>query len=131
MRDLESALASYTGIFGYKLQSGPYDDPIQKVSVCFLSRGLSGEPLVELVAPLNGGSPVTGVLKRGGGAYHWCYETQDLDRALGEAVEAKFVLISGPAPAVAFGGRRIAWVYAPTLQLLELLEEARPEEQRA
>ena len=36
---------------------------------------------------------------------------------------ATIVLISPPAPAVAFDGRRIAWVYTPTRQLIELLEE--------
>ena len=33
----------------------------------------------------------------------------------------KGVLVASPAPAVAFGGRHIAWVFTPTRQLIELL----------
>jgi len=32
-------------------------------------------------------------------------------------------VVSGPAPAVAFGGRRIAWFYTSTRQVFELVEE--------
>jgi methylmalonyl-CoA/ethylmalonyl-CoA epimerase len=32
------------------------------------------------------------------------------------------LLLGDPVPAVAFGGRRIAWLYTPTRQLVELLE---------
>ena len=32
------------------------------------------------------------------------------------------MVVSGPVPAVAFGGRQIAWLYTPTRQLFELVE---------
>jgi methylmalonyl-CoA/ethylmalonyl-CoA epimerase len=35
-------------------------------------------------------------------------------------------MVSDPMPAVAFGGRRIAWLYTPTRQLLELVETDDP-----
>jgi len=120
---LEGTLQSYAQLFGYKLISGPFDDPIQKVSVCFLGSGDPDDAVVELVAPLTEDSPVKGVLARGGGAYHMCFETPRLDEALTDVLAKGCLLVSKPVPAVAFGGRRIAWIYTPTRQLIELLEQ--------
>ena len=61
VRDLQTAIPNYKSLFGYNLISGPFDDPIQKVSVCFLSRG-DGDPALELVAPLGPNSPIDRIL---------------------------------------------------------------------
>ena len=79
--DLQQAIPNYKDVFGYKIVSGPFDDPIQKVSVCFLSRG-EGDATIELVAPLGPNSPIDGTLKRGGGTYHICYEVDDISAAI-------------------------------------------------
>jgi len=120
---LDGAIDTYTNILGYKLLSDIFDDPIQKVSVCFLGTDNPGDAMIELVAPLTDDSPVKGFLARGGGAYHMCFGASRLDDALAEAIAKGCLLIRQPVPAVAFGGRRIAWVYTPTRQLIELLEE--------
>ena len=60
--------------------------------------------------------------KSGGGAYHLCFETRDIDAALAHAKEYGCVILSQPVPAVAFQGRRIAWLYTPSRQLFELVE---------
>jgi catechol 2,3-dioxygenase-like lactoylglutathione lyase family enzyme len=120
---LEGTLESYAELFGYTLISGPFDDPIQKVSVCFMGSGKPGDAVVELIAPLTEDSPVKGVLARGGGAYHMCFETPGLDEVLTDVLAKGCLLVSKPVPAVAFGGRRIAWIYTPTRQLIELLEQ--------
>jgi hypothetical protein len=49
----------------------------------------------------------------------------DLPRYLERARQNRCVLLGEPVPAVAFGGRRIAWLYTPTKHLIELLEAAR------
>jgi methylmalonyl-CoA/ethylmalonyl-CoA epimerase len=119
--DLSKALAVYRDVFGYRMLSGPYADPVQKVSVCFLG-GATNEPQIELVAPLTEGSPVQNILKKGGGPYHLCYESDNLDDAMAELVAKGCLIVSEPVPAVAFAGRRIAWLFTPTRQLLELVE---------
>lgn len=119
--DLQKALLVYRDLLGYQLASGPFDDPIQKVSVCFLRPAQEG-PELELVAPLAADSPVRKILGSGGGAYHLCYEAEPFDDALRELSGKGCVTVSEPVPAVAFGGRRIAWLYTPTRQLLELVE---------
>jgi len=109
--------------------SGPFHDPIQKVIVSFLSRSDDDVVEIEVVAPLTADSPVRSMLNQNrGGAYHLCFETSDLERALVHVKRQGCLLVSGPAPATAFGGRRIAWFYAPTKQLFELVE--RPLSQR-
>jgi methylmalonyl-CoA/ethylmalonyl-CoA epimerase len=119
---IEKALPFYEKLFGYCLVSGPFADPIQRVSVCFLGRGQPGEITLELIEPLGEESPIRKTLAKGGGAYHVCYEVGDLDRALQLATESGCVVVSRPAPAVAFENRRIAWFYTPVRELVEVLE---------
>jgi methylmalonyl-CoA/ethylmalonyl-CoA epimerase len=119
--DLGKALPVYRDVLGYSLASGPFDDPIQKVSVCFLTSAQEG-PELELISPLTADSPVRKILSSGGGAYHLCYETAHFDDAIAELSAKGCVVMSEPVPAVAFGGRRIVWLYMPTRQLLELVE---------
>src|SRR5579863_9216447 len=119
--DLESALPVYRDILGYRLLSGPFDDPIQRVSVCFLAPAEEG-PELELISPLTVDSPVRKILNAGGGAYHLCYEVAHFDDAITKFSARGCVLVSEPVSAVAFGGRRIVWLFTPTRQLLELVE---------
>jgi methylmalonyl-CoA/ethylmalonyl-CoA epimerase len=62
-------------------------------------------------------------LSIGIGAYHVCYEVKALESALVHVRAHGCVIVANPVPAVAFGGRRVAWLYMPTRQLVELLEE--------
>lgn len=115
-----------TSLFGYRVISGPFDDPIQRVSVNFLTTQPSDIAEIELIAPLTEDSPIRATLAKGGGsAYHLCFETADLDEALAHAVRLKCLIVSQPAPAVAFNGRRIAWIYTKSRQLFELVEAPR------
>lgn len=99
-------------------------DPIQRVRVSFLNPGDARNPVYELVEPATDGSPVSAFLKKGGGLHHVCYEIDDLERALAATNAARFVVLATPAPAVAFDGRRIAWICskAKNRLLVELLE---------
>ncbi len=110
-------------LFGYKVVAGPFEDPIQKVTVSFLAKSDQDIAEIELIAPLSEDSPITSILSKGGGAaYHLCLETNDIDKALEHAKKNGCVIVASPVPAVAFGGRRIAWVYTKARQLFELVE---------
>ncbi|WP_433966265.1 VOC family protein [Tunturiibacter gelidiferens] len=110
-------------LFGYKVVSGPFDDPIQKVSVNFLATSDSDVAEIELIAPLSEDSPITPMLAKGGGAaYHLCFETSDIEQAVAHAKNNGCIIVSPPVPAVAFSGRRIAWIYTRSRQLFELVE---------
>ena len=97
-------------------------DPIQRVRVAFLSPSDVRNPVFELIEPASETSPVSKFLKKGGGLHHVCYEIDDLESGLREARSSGLAIVAAPAPAVAFGGRRIAWVCSKRRLLLELLE---------
>ena len=85
-------------------------DEIQRVRVAFVR--VDGEVHVEFIEPLGPDSPVTGILKQGGGVYHICYAVPDIDAAIRQVQAERGYLLSGPVPAAAFAGRRIAFCYA-------------------
>ncbi len=97
-------------------------DPIQRVRVSFFAPADSRNPVFELVEPASEVSPVSNFLKKRGGLHHVCYEIDDLELGLRGARKAGLAIVAAPAPAVAFNGRRIAWVCSKTRLLVELLE---------
>ncbi len=97
-------------------------DPLQKVRVTFFQGRNAIDPLIELVEPAEPESPVTRFLERGGGLHHLCYEVEDLESHLGFCRSVGNVIIRPPVPAVAFGGRRIAWAVSRNRLLMEFLE---------
>jgi methylmalonyl-CoA/ethylmalonyl-CoA epimerase len=120
VRDLASATESLKKLFNYSVTSGPFDDPIQKVSVLFLGRG-NADPALELVAPLGADSPIRRTLEKGGGTYHICYQVPDMAAAIDHLRNEGCYLLSGPVPAVAFNGKEIAWLMTPAQLLVELV----------
>ncbi len=97
-------------------------DPLQKVSVAFFRGRNTADPLIELVEPAGLASPVTRFLKHGGGLHHLCYEVQNLESHLEFCKLIGNIIIRPPVPAVAFGGRRIAWAVNRKRLLMEFLE---------
>jgi methylmalonyl-CoA/ethylmalonyl-CoA epimerase len=97
-------------------------DPIQKVRVTFLQGAHFDDAQVELIEPAEPDSPVSRFLERGGGLHHLCYEVADLERHLAHCRSAGTIVIRPPVPAVAFGGRRIAWAMTKGKLLVEFLE---------
>lgn len=98
-----------------------YHDPHQKVGVTFLATR-TGDPLIELIEPAGEDSPVFKFLQAGGGLHHVCYEVPDLDLQLKEMRARGALICRRPKPAVAFQGRRIAWLLTPERLLMELLD---------
>jgi methylmalonyl-CoA/ethylmalonyl-CoA epimerase len=104
-----------------ELASGPFSDDIQKAQVLFLSFP-SGGTMLELVKPLTEDSPVAHFLKRGGGLHHLCFEVDDIEEQIRQMKARHALLIRRPQPAVAFGGRPIAWMMTRDKLLVEYLE---------
>ena len=97
-------------------------DPLQQVRVAFFSPVNDRNPVFELVEPAGEFSPVANFLSKRVGLHHVCYEIDDLDAGLQSSRAAGFFVVSTPKPAVAFSGRRIAWVSSKSRLLMELLE---------
>ena len=99
-----------------------FHDPNQGVRVTFLKSRRAGDPLWELVEPADEQSPVESFAAKGGGLHHVCFAVDNLEQALSGARAQGAVVARQPMPAVAFGGRRIAWIYTRNHLLIEYLE---------
>lgn len=119
---IEESAISFAQSLGASWDGKIIFDPLQKVRVSFFPGGTTSDPLIELVEPAEPESPVTRFLERGGGLHHLCYEVLDLESHLQCCKSFGFLVIRQPAPAVAFGGRRIAWAVNRQRLLTEFLE---------
>jgi len=103
-----------------------FEDPHQKVKVAFLTTRPE-DAQIELVEPASDDSPVRKFLEeRGGGLHHVCYEVPDVERELVTMKSRGAFITKRAKPAVAFGGRKIAWVLTAEKLLVELLESGPP-----
>jgi methylmalonyl-CoA/ethylmalonyl-CoA epimerase len=117
---LDAAETYYTQLFGLRRVGGRIVDPLQDVELQFL-QDEAGVRL-ELIRPLSADSPSARALKQGGGLNHVCYRVADLDASVRALVADAAKLVREPLPAVAFGGRRVAFLYTRQRELVEFVE---------
>jgi methylmalonyl-CoA/ethylmalonyl-CoA epimerase len=120
--DIAAAMPAFVQSMAAEWDGTIYEDPLQRVKVAFLTTR-PGDAQIELVQPVGEKSPVQKFIEQGGGMHHLCYEVADLDREVLAFRSRGAMIASRPKPAVAFGGRRIAWVITSEKFLVELLEE--------
>lgn len=101
--------------------SAIFRDDIQRAQVLFLEFAAGG-PTLELVEPVGADSPVAGFLQKGGGLHHLCFEVDDLQEQIRRVKARRGMLLRRPQPAVAFGGRQIAWMITRDKLLVEYLQ---------
>ena len=101
MNDLATEAARYRDLLGASV-SAPQALPEHGVTVVFVDLP---NTRIELLAPLDDASPITGFLKRtGGGLHHVCFEVADLDAARDHLVaQGTHVLGDGVSRAGAHG----------------------------
>jgi methylmalonyl-CoA/ethylmalonyl-CoA epimerase len=119
---IEDSIERYRLTLGAVAVSRIYEDPIQLSRVAFLDLPTQGLVQFELVQPATQDSPVARFLEKGGGLHHLCYEVEDLPGQIQWMKSQRAFLIRPPKPAVAFGGRRIAWMRTTDALLIEYLE---------
>jgi methylmalonyl-CoA/ethylmalonyl-CoA epimerase len=121
---IDSAMPGFLRQLGAMWDGQIFHDPNQGVRVAFITTRPQDAQL-ELVEPAGDGSPVLRFLReKGGGLHHACYEVADLDAQLAEFRSRGAIITKRPRPAVAFAGRRIAWVITREKFLIELLEQS-------
>jgi methylmalonyl-CoA/ethylmalonyl-CoA epimerase len=126
--DITAAMAGFANSLAAAWDGRIYDDPQQKVKVAFLVTH-PAQAQIELVEPAADESPVLRFLReKGGGLHHVCYEVEDLETNMAAMRSRGSVIAKRPKPAVAFNGRRIAWMLTPEKLLIELLERSNPKE---
>jgi len=121
VRDISTAADKYIKIFGYEARTGVIHDPTQQAYVQFLN--FPGEEVyLELVQPDGPNAKLSQAVAKGGGLNHVCYSVDDIEAACRELAGRGMFAIAEPVPAVAFGGRRIAWLIGKGVCLTEVVE---------
>jgi methylmalonyl-CoA/ethylmalonyl-CoA epimerase len=121
VHNISEAIIAYEAL-GYSKNSAIINDPIQKVQLCFLEKKES--PILELVAATSMESPVTNILARSGPTpYHNCFEVNDISESVISLKQWGYRRLSPVVPAIAFGNRRICFLYHKEVGLIELLEK--------
>ena len=117
-RSLDKAQAGLRAL-GYEPAGTQFIDPVQGVEGIFVE---GSGPRLELLAPWDGSTVLDPWLRNGSGMYHLGYEVPDIDSAICAALDADARQVTSPVPAVAFGGRRIAFLMLRVPLMLELIE---------
>jgi methylmalonyl-CoA/ethylmalonyl-CoA epimerase len=65
---------------------------------------------------------LSNALRKGGGLNHLCYATNDIETACRLLRAEQMILLQAPVAAVAFPGRRIAWLMGGDRTPIELVE---------
>ena len=97
-------------------------DPLQEARVTFMRCGGPETPAVELVEPAGDNSPLQNSSLGVEACITSAMKSISLDIQLEQSRGAGCLVVKNPLPAVAFGGRRIAWVYTRQKLLVEYLE---------
>lgn len=97
-----------------------FEEKVQRARIAFLDK--PGFTTIELVAPLEGSSPVDNVLKQNGVApYHICYVVDDIMQTLEDLYEEGFKPLFMPVESVAMGNRKICYLYHLDVGTIELV----------
>jgi len=121
VRDIEKAQKKFE-VIGYSFEPVVQDD----ARGIYISFGVMDGYRIELVAPISKEieSPVDGVLgKAGASPYHICYKSGQIDADIERLQKERFKVTVPLAPAVAFGGKRVVFMYSLTVGLIEIVEE--------
>jgi methylmalonyl-CoA/ethylmalonyl-CoA epimerase len=122
VKDLEEAADNYVRNFGYEIRSDVIHDPTQTAFVRFFA--MRGDSCyLELISPDSPQSMLTNALRKGGGINHVCYKTSDICISVDALRASGCWVLHEPQAAVAFPGRRIAWLMGTDGLLVELVEE--------
>ncbi|SIO61473.1 methylmalonyl-CoA epimerase [Singulisphaera sp. GP187] len=121
VKEIDVATEDYVHRFGCEIRSRIIHDPEQTAFVRFLSQP-GDSVFLELVAPDGEASKLSNALNKGGGLNHLCYAVDDLEAACLEMRTRGMFPVQAPTFAVAFPGRRIAWMIGRDGIPIELVE---------
>lgn len=117
--DLAKAIQSFEAL-GYHKVNEIVEDTLRKISICFLEQG---GYCIELVCPKDECAVIYKTYKKMGNTpYHICYEVKDLIESVEKLKKQGYILTQPIEPAIAFDGRRVAFLFQKAIGLIELVE---------
>jgi methylmalonyl-CoA/ethylmalonyl-CoA epimerase len=118
VQEIGRSMELLRSLLGAEPEGPRYEDSNQGVRIQFVR---AGDLRIELLESAGSPGPLDSILRRGIALYHVCYEVDDLDERLLGLVNGGAKVVSGPKSAVAFDGRRVAFVIVQGL-MIELVE---------
>ena len=115
----DQTLQNYLSLPGSRLIRGPAINGRQRVHYAFVA--LQDGLTIEILGA-EADSPISGHLRQGGGAYHFCFAVADLQSALAAAERAGARVIVPPTADPAFDGRRITFLFHESQGIFEFVE---------
>jgi methylmalonyl-CoA/ethylmalonyl-CoA epimerase len=110
-RHIDDELLALGGL-GYQTEGGRFADERQGIrGQIMVGRG----PRIEIPEPVEGSRTLEPWLAKGVKMYHLAFEVDDLDQELLRQRSAGAMVVGPPTPAVAFRGRRIAFLMLRSL----------------
>ena len=104
---------------GYKQAGDGFVDDVQGVSGIFMA---GGGPRIELMEQTPGSITLQPWLNAGIKLYHMAYLVDDISHAIEKLRSERAKLIVPPVPAVAFVGKKIAFLMLPNKFMVEVIE---------
>lgn len=124
VNNLENSIQGFKRL-GYHEISEICEDTERKIAIIFMKHSATGET-VELVTPMENGSPVDGQLQRMkqmAAPYHICYEVVSIEKIVPWLKKRGFVPIDKPSAAPAIDGRRVTFLVQKDVGMIELVEQ--------
>lgn len=118
VKDIKLSINNFKNL-GYKEESNIIVDEIRSIFITFLKNENS---LVELIQPSKDNKRFNSILRKGGGLYHICYITSNIDKDLKSLLEQKYVLIEDVNIAPAINNSLVAFLYNECMGIIELVE---------
>lgn len=95
-------------------------DPLQKVKLQLVEwNGIT----IELITGIGENNPVENFLKKGTPLYHLCFSCNDIDESVNKMTQNGWILFSESKPAMLFEDSPVAFLYNPSIGIIELLQE--------
>lgn len=120
VRNIEKGIKQWTDVFDYHQVTEVVKNTRQKVYVVFLEQ--DNNTTIKLIAPVDDTSPIAVFAKKGGGLHHICFKCEDLDEGVAIMKKKGCRQLVEPQPGEAFGGNRIAFLFAQNGLNIELID---------
>lgn len=120
-KNIEKSLRTFEKL-GYEKTSDLINDSQRGIDILFIES--KNNQVIELVSPNQPESVVNSVMKsQVNSIYHICYIVKSLELSIESLSKKNFVLIDPPKPAIAFDGKKVAFMMSRHTGIIELLEE--------
>ena len=97
------------------------EDSDRNIDLCF---GELDGYCIELVAPKNEKAPINMYLSKiGPTPYRICYKSDTIEKDIEQLKANRFKVSIPLAPAIAFGNKRVVFMYSLSVGLIEIVEE--------